>query len=403
MVKAGTPSGIHYLSCSVCRWSSLEIGLKFERPTGLAMQMQKMEEETSDFKEFEHLRDHFDRLSRRFTATASSQSIMRSNNSLSLSANVLAYLPSLGNYATGVTAPNKALSASLSKIFASEGKGGWEIENYKQSQVPELGVEEELVANTVNLKLEDGTNLKPQRIQLRSKRSKRCRKCDHILIKPEQKAIATRFKIKQMALDFLPSIVIAQLTNMPPLPVGVAPHGPLQLPLLQTAQLNLRFTNPLDQEMKIELSTTFNTGNPAETGNCEVTILAPTFIIPPFNDLMDYDDEDIQGAASGIVEIRGNSVVVAVLVVPKRGAAEEAKSNRVEFPLLVRFTRQVLEPIQLATDPPITGYSSATSSTSSLAAEPAPTRPVVSPGANRQMIERSDSFWCMVGVGEMKE
>lgn len=40
----------------------------------------------------------------------------------------------------------------------------------------------------------------PQRIHLAIKRSKRCRNCRHILIKPEQKAQATRFKIKLVAM-----------------------------------------------------------------------------------------------------------------------------------------------------------------------------------------------------------
>jgi dynactin-4 len=34
--SSAAAGGTHYLSCGVCRWESLEIGLKFERPTGLA-------------------------------------------------------------------------------------------------------------------------------------------------------------------------------------------------------------------------------------------------------------------------------------------------------------------------------------------------------------------------------
>jgi hypothetical protein len=42
--------------------------------------------------------------------------------------------------------------------------------------------------------------LRPERIHLRAKRTKRCRSCRQVLIKPEQKAISTRFKIKLMAM-----------------------------------------------------------------------------------------------------------------------------------------------------------------------------------------------------------
>lgn len=43
-------------------------------------------------------------------------------------------------------------------------------------------------------------DIHPQRIHLSIKRSKRCRTCRHILIRPEQKAQITRFKIKLVAM-----------------------------------------------------------------------------------------------------------------------------------------------------------------------------------------------------------
>lgn len=42
--------------------------------------------------------------------------------------------------------------------------------------------------------------LHPQRIHLRIKKSRRCKSCRHILVKPEQKAQATGFKINLIAL-----------------------------------------------------------------------------------------------------------------------------------------------------------------------------------------------------------
>lgn len=47
------------------------------------------------------------------------------------------------------------------------------------------------------------------RIPLHSKRSKRCPACTHILIKPEQKAQSVRYKIKLVAANYLPAIVVA--------------------------------------------------------------------------------------------------------------------------------------------------------------------------------------------------
>ncbi|KAA1134293.1 hypothetical protein PGTUg99_034758 [Puccinia graminis f. sp. tritici] len=49
-------------------------------------------------------------------------------------------------------------------------------------------------------------DLKPSRVPLRSKRTKRCPTCQHILLKPKQKAQSIRFKIKLIASNYLPLI-----------------------------------------------------------------------------------------------------------------------------------------------------------------------------------------------------
>lgn len=50
-------------------------------------------------------------------------------------------------------------------------------------------------------------DLLPQRIPLRSKRTKRCPTCKHIVVKPDTKAASTRFKIRLVASNYLPQIV----------------------------------------------------------------------------------------------------------------------------------------------------------------------------------------------------
>src|SRR5260221_9890500 len=51
------------------------------------------------------------------------------------------------------------------------------------------------------------SQLKPLRIPLHSKKTKRCPTCRHILIKPEQKAQSVRFKIKLVAANYLPAMM----------------------------------------------------------------------------------------------------------------------------------------------------------------------------------------------------
>nr|CAG8434249.1 15010_t:CDS:2 [Entrophospora candida] len=77
-VKSERNSGApYYLSCGVCRWDSQEIGMTFEKATGLALQLQKTEDERPDVKEFDHLKEHFEKHLRQTTpATTLPTSLM---------------------------------------------------------------------------------------------------------------------------------------------------------------------------------------------------------------------------------------------------------------------------------------------------------------------------------------
>ncbi|KAJ1303255.1 hypothetical protein OPQ81_011452 [Rhizoctonia solani] len=58
----GEPPFILY--CSFCRWDSEEVGISFEKPTGLALQLQRFEDSAPETLEFDRLKDHFEPLIR---------------------------------------------------------------------------------------------------------------------------------------------------------------------------------------------------------------------------------------------------------------------------------------------------------------------------------------------------
>lgn len=78
---SSTPAtaGPYFLFCNVCRWNSKEVNMTFEKPTSLAckyfkmddtqrwswhghiVQLQKTEEALPDAKEFDHLKEHFEK------------------------------------------------------------------------------------------------------------------------------------------------------------------------------------------------------------------------------------------------------------------------------------------------------------------------------------------------------
>ncbi|KAJ3333994.1 hypothetical protein HDU76_013641 [Blyttiomyces sp. JEL0837] len=371
-------SGVHYLSCGVCRWNSLEIDLKFERPTGLAMQLQKSEEERPDVKEFDNLRDYYERMIRANNPSGSVSSLFRSTGSLNLPPSLLASVP--------VLASLTSLASRQSSLSMLSGKNE-PLAPYEPEVRPSAAADEDELANIRNLKIEEASSLKqrlnqlddqprsisslrPQRIQLRTKRSKRCRECEHILIKPEQKAQIPRFKIQLMAIKYMPTITIAH-----PFP---------NMPLLanNAVRIHLRFTNPLDQDVSVSLKTIpSDNSDDVDSGpriNCNVLFPAPSFTIPAFNELGDYDDISNQPSPLGIVEKKNNFTIVAVEVIPVK---TNPKSSRVEFPLNVQFTRTISTSIlPSASD----GAASATDTT---------------PNEESHTL----SFWVLIGIGEIKD
>lgn len=184
------------------------------------------------------------------------------------------------------------------------------------------------------------SQIHPQRIHLCIKRSKRCRTCRHILIKPEQKAQATRFKIKLVAMNYIPTVSIVKLPRK---------TWPLQLGI--PTQFVLKFTNPLYEEMSIRLATPQIRRKPGEEKpkptdtrmRGKVTLLSPHFTVGAYNETIEYDDEmyptrrNPKGLTSswadGVYEKRNNYTSIIVEVIPEK-TGEFKVSFRVRVPLL---------------------------------------------------------------------
>jgi len=126
------------------------------------------------------------------------------------------------------------------------------------------------------------SDLRPTQVQLRTKRSKRCRTCRHILVKPEAKVSSTRFRIRLVALNYIPAI---SLKPLQPSPSTDLPLTDLNaLPALRATHFLLTLKNPLFDLVKITLATP--THIPGKHSH-KVTILCPQFEIGPNIDQWD--------------------------------------------------------------------------------------------------------------------
>lgn len=197
------------------------------------------------------------------------------------------------------------------------------------------------------------SELKPLRIPLHSKRSKRCPACTHILIKPEQKAQSVRYKIKLVAANYLPAIVVTLPHAQQPSAASEAAKRALGkstntvvdddktassgMQAGKTYPFHLALTNPLYDPIQVRLSVqrmhVSATSPVAEGGHTEkarrppfaISLPTSSFHVAAFAEAWEYeDDEDMFGGGDeevvgrGTRDREGRSKSKAVGVLEKR-------------------------------------------------------------------------------------
>ncbi|KAI9601660.1 hypothetical protein H4Q26_001493 [Puccinia striiformis f. sp. tritici PST-130] len=232
-----------FLACTFCRWDSKQVGISFEKPTFLAQQLQQAESSHSEVLEFDKLKEHFEGYLKsqsqaqplpashhvhRLAGNMGSGSPAHLAASLALSKEV----PTVSKYGTQLGLPSSVFklrsnhslfnnsTAALPANLNPDGTWKEDVPVYESLFPPAETSTQETSSNLlieqltpIEKKWEEAwdhldrvQDLKPSRVPLRSKRTKRCPTCQHILIKPEQKAQSIRFKIKLIASNYLPLI-----------------------------------------------------------------------------------------------------------------------------------------------------------------------------------------------------
>ncbi|KAI0976261.1 dynactin p62 family-domain-containing protein [Xylaria arbuscula] len=340
-----TSAGSWVLTCSYCHWNSSEIGVKFDKPQGIFGQLQKLrygEEQSKHVVSGDTSPNKSD--STPETSKAKFAALKSFYGSQTVSANPSAGLSGLGDY--GLNSPG-ALTRIMS-IYSGNNMNGLKQKNKpavireansanegfrpsdldESSSISQLrrgGWDGTVTGAQDKTQVEEGAQftdqLWPIPYLLRTKRSKRCPVCRHIISKPESKVSNTRWRIRLVANNSIPSISIKPL-NPPP--------GSGQLKPLQPAQFLLTFKNSLFDDVKVTLATPATT--PGRFAS-RVTVLCPEFSIDanPDNDMYLDDvlkdgekerqrqrgDEGIHQAEAGKIWERGrNWVSIVVEVVP---------------------------------------------------------------------------------------
>ncbi|WVO13200.1 hypothetical protein L204_100812 [Cryptococcus depauperatus] len=336
------PGAPYMLVCSGCKWSSRQIDWEFEKPTGIALQLQKQPALSEDAQdEFDALKNHLEGYINMSSPPTPHKTRVPSRH--------ISHLTQMASKALHRNVPGLP-TLSRRKLppgkTAGQEKFGWdELDEYKaKGSWRELGLEKGLEDVTIMNGLRNAgwngtsclerrwdkswqsdrmsTSALPQRIPLKTKLTKRCPEanCRHLLIQPDTKG--TRMKIKMVAMNYLPVIEIGRRRrlnydesgearslstledlegrkkdrqrNRHTLTGGVMEdEEPLSNPLCpgETYTFLLAFTNPLYDPIQIRL-TQPHAPKRASKSKCTINIITPHFTISALKDAWAYDDED---------------------------------------------------------------------------------------------------------------
>ncbi|MCJ1400996.1 hypothetical protein MMC11_004207 [Xylographa trunciseda] len=372
----GGVAGSWILACDYCNWTTLDIDVKFDKPTNVFGQLVKLRQERMGRKrlietaepsglrsgedpsaKFESLRAFY---KSQLSSTISTNPLMSPSgefnyNSPSSLTRIMNLYTGVGTY--GKKTPSKPGNMRESAEF-SEGlslvdpemdqaailrmqAGGWQDTASTTQQADQVGPVRFL------------DELWPVPTLLRTKKAKRCRACRHILVKPETKVQSTRYKLKLTATNHVPSMTLKTLQAPSATPLDLE-----SLPPFKPLQFLLIVKNPLFVNIKVTLAT------PAQTPgrfSSRVTMLCPQFEvganIDVWNDALggeggkrssrmgksksgNGDSEGRIAEAGKVWDMGGNWTTVVVEVVCARIQAKdkalEEDEDVLEIPVFVR-------------------------------------------------------------------
>lgn len=305
--KSSIIHGPWIIACGYCNWTSLDIGIKFEKPSNLYGQIFKMKGKSApqplSSSHREAMKDQavgselgsdpdgtFASLKSFYTsqlsALAASNPLLTpageiNYNSPSSLARLVSLYADLGTYGKKSKVKPQEMRES-----GNRAEGLRLIDPLADSDaVQKLRTQGWSATTSVVQRAEQVhsprfvDDLLPVRTLLRTKRNKRCGNCRHILVKPETKVQSTRFRIKLVAVHYIPKFSLQALRS-PQQPAidlnSLVPNRP--------NQFLLTIRNAIYEPVHVTLATPSRT--PGLYGH-KVTILCPQFDLGANLDIWD--------------------------------------------------------------------------------------------------------------------
>jgi dynactin-4 len=215
----------HYLQCPSCGWNSNESNISFERPTGLAAQMQKKQQTRRDSIYFNDLKEYYDKCIRHY----------RGENTNNISKSFGAKLFATSSISRKKPAVLDAFQPSVSLPNDPE----LDIIDFDLENIELSTLDQKLQQTCTGTHIKDMSKAMPLRFPLRKKQAKLCRLCKKYLIKPDPKSLSIQFVTKLIAWNQLPRFSLLE-----PLP---------KLTLNQASEIRLEYLNPTQSYLSMNI------------------------------------------------------------------------------------------------------------------------------------------------------
>lgn len=313
-----TGNDAYLLFCQYCDWTTLDIGLQFNRPNKITEQINKarkaryniqgQEAQEEGLSRPQQVRNHdgaFERLSafykEQLNETGEGANPYGNSAYSGSPANLARIMGIYGGLTSNALKKTREKPQPMREA-AGDGEGSATytvddnvaedelIQKMRNMGWDDTVSEEQALSTPANYDARFNEELWPAATQLLAKRGKRCRACRQFIVRPEPKATGLRYRIRILAHNNIPRLSLKPLQTTGRLqhPSFVmkseqAYKEPLLKPYI-AQQYILTLRNPIFESVKVTLATPATT--PGRVAS-RVTILCPSFTIGAAGDVWD--------------------------------------------------------------------------------------------------------------------
>ncbi|KAM3415443.1 hypothetical protein BST61_g8965 [Cercospora zeina] len=307
---AAAASESYFLLCQDCHWSSLDIGLRFSKPTKVTEQLSRLWKsrtvQSADRPDQQPGPQHdaaFANLSRFYKdqmSESGDQANPYPNSPYNSPANLARIMSLYGGLSYNSLKKSREKPQPMREAgthaegistFTAESETADDeaIEGMRRSGLQSTSTQSQRLQSPYNFGARLLEHTWPIATKLRVRRGKRCRVCRQFLVRPETKPDRLRYKIRLLASQHIPRLLARPLLSAGPTQNSAFRIrnefvDEVQLQPYQTLQYVLTVRNPIFETVKISLAT------PATTPGrvlSKVTILCPSFNVGPSGDMWD--------------------------------------------------------------------------------------------------------------------